>query len=126
MTAYRFVAPLGVECESGVKDGKGTGAAVSPSMGVSRVGNGEPMNRVGVSVADGGCGVSSANDWVQAPSARMSSRDMGILLFMLFPFIATILAFFERDCKRIRDSYFRDYGVKIQIRSDENVDDLGK
>ena len=90
-------------CDSGVKDGKGTGTAVSPSMGVSKVGSGEPINRVGVSVTDEGLGVVSANDWVQAPSARMSSRDMSILLFILFPFTATILAFFERDCKGVRE-----------------------
>lgn len=86
MTAYKLDAPLGVDCESGVKDGRGTGTAVSPGMGVSRVGSGEPINRVGVSVADGGWGVVSASDWVQAPIARMSSRDVNILLFILFPF----------------------------------------
>ena len=79
ITAYRLDAPLGVDCESGVKDGKGTG------MGVSRVGNGEPMNNVGVSVTDGGGGALSARDWVQAPSAKMSNREVSIFLFIIIP-----------------------------------------
>ena len=55
ITAYRLVdVPPGVGCESGVKLGNGTGITVSPAIGVSSVGSGEPMNKVGVSVAEGG------------------------------------------------------------------------
>jgi hypothetical protein len=99
ITAYVLDAPLGVDCERGVKLGNGTGTTVSPGAGVSSVGAGEPMNSVGVAVAAGGVGVASVRGCVQAPSARISNREVNIFLFIVLPLIAIILAFFERVCK---------------------------
>ncbi len=81
-------SPPKVGCVIGVKVGKGSGTD-------------EPNDNVGVTVAGGACGVVSASDCVQAESARMTSREVNIFLFIAYPFIATILAFFERDCKSV-------------------------
>ena len=74
----------------------------------------EPNDNVGVTVAGGGCGVVSASDCVQAESARMTSREVNIFLFIAYPFVATILAFFERECKSLREKIAR-ANIKITL-----------
>ena len=64
-------------------------------------GSGEPRNKVGVALAEGVCGVVSAKDCVQALSARVSNRKVKIFLFIVFPSVVHILAFFKRDCKHL-------------------------
>jgi hypothetical protein len=104
MTAYTSDGPLGVGCVNGVKVGKGNGAAVSPTPGVLSAGTGDPRYNVGVPGINGpeGVAVDVEDDCAQALRARMTSREVSILLFIVYPLLVIILAFFEGDCKSVR------------------------
>ena len=107
MTAYTFDGfngPLGVGCVNGVKVGNGNGTAVSPAPGVLSAGTGEPKYSVGVPGINGpdGVAVCVEDDCAQALNTRITSREVSILLFIVHPLLAIILAFFECDCKRVR------------------------